>query len=88
MINTVSEDGYSCYKLEKGKTYYFGMGMGKSASKVVFQAEILADVVSIKQVKIDKSVAFYTPIDFIRINTEQIIKINTTSQNVGEEKEK
>lgn len=49
MINTVSEDGYSCYKLEKGKTYYFGMGMGKSASKVVFQAEILADVVSIKQ---------------------------------------
>lgn len=88
MINTVSEDGYSCYKLEKGKTYYFGMDMGKSASKVVFQAEILADVVSIKQVKIDKSVAFYTPIDFIRINTEQIIKINTTSQNVGEEKEK
>ena len=22
MISTVSEDGYSCYKLEKGKTYY------------------------------------------------------------------
>lgn len=88
MLEGISTGGYGAYKLEKGKTYYFGMGMGKSASKVVFQAEILADVVSIKQVKIDKSVAFYTPIDFIRINTEQIIKINITSQNVGEEKEK
>ena len=64
MLEGISTGGYGAYKLEKGKTYYFGMGMGKSASKVVFQAEILADVVSIKQVKIDKSVAFYTPIDF------------------------
>ena len=64
MLEGISTGGYGAYKLEKGKTYYFGMGMGKSASKVVFQAEILADVVSIKPVKIDKSVAFYTPIDF------------------------
>ena len=64
MLEDISTGGYGAYKLEKGKTYYFGMGMGKSASKVVFQAEMLADVVSIKPVKIDKSVAFYTPIDF------------------------
>lgn len=64
MLEDISTGGYGAYKLEKGKNYYFGMGMGKSASKVVFQAEMLADVVSIKPVKIDKSVAFYTPIDF------------------------
>ena len=85
MSNTVSEDGYSCYKLEKGKTYYFGMGMGKSASKVVFQAEILADVVSIKQVTIDKSVAFYTPIDF---QQDPYGTDNKNQYNVAEEKEK
>ena len=64
MLEGISTGGYGAYKLEKGKTYYFGMGGGPSALKVVFQAEILTDVVSIKQVKIDKSVAFYTPIDF------------------------
>lgn len=56
--------GYSCYKLKKGETYYFGNGAYQATPKVIFQAEMLADVVSIKPVKIDKSIVFYTPIDF------------------------
>ena len=81
MLEGISTGGYGAYKLKKGKTYYFGMGMGKSASKVVFQAEILADVVSIKQVKIDKSVAFYTPIDFYQ---DQYGTDNKNQYNVAE----
>lgn len=67
VINTVSDRGYSCYKLEKGKTYYLGCD---PASKVVFHAEILTDVVSIKPVKIDKSIVFYTPLDFYQDSYE------------------
>lgn len=63
MISDSTVRGYSCYKLEKGKTYYL-RGENERASKTVFHAEILADVVSIKAVKIDKSIVFYTPIDF------------------------
>lgn len=81
MLEDISTGGYGAYKLEKGKNYYFGMGMGKSASKVVFQAEMLADVVSIKQVKIDKSVAFYTPIDFYQ---DQYGTDNKNQYNVAE----
>ena len=73
--------GYGVYKLEKGKTYYLGMGQGESVSKVVFQAEMLADVVSIKSVKIDKSVAFYTPIDFYQ---DQYGTDNKNQYNVAE----
>lgn len=73
--------GYGVYKLEKGKTYYWGMGQGKSVSKVVFQAEMLADIVSIKLVKIDKSVAFYTPIDF---SQERYGTDNKNQYNVAE----
>ena len=60
-ISDISQEGYSCYNLEKGKTYYLGCDPG---SKFVFHAELLADVVSIKPTGIDKSIAFYTPIDF------------------------
>lgn len=81
MLEGISTGGYGAYKLEKGKTYYFGMGGGPSALKVVFQAEILADVVSIKQVKIDKSVAFYTPIDFYQ---DQYGTDNKNQYNVAE----
>ena len=81
MLGSIDIRGYSAYKLEKGKTYYFGMGMGQSASKVVFQAETLADVVSIKPVKIDKSVAFYTPIDFYQ---NQYGTDNKNQYNVAE----
>lgn len=64
ILNNIPDErqSYSCYKLEKGKTYYFGCN--EPCSKVIFQAEILADIISIKPVKIDKSVVFYTPIDF------------------------
>lgn len=80
-LKAIDIRGYSAYKLEKGKTYYFGMGSGQSASKVVFQAEMLANVVSIKPVKIDKSVAFYTPIDFYQ---EQYGTANKKQYNVAE----
>lgn len=80
-LEAIDIRGYSAYKLEKGKTYYFGRGMGPSVSKVVFQAEMLADVVSIKLVKIDKSVAFYTPIDFYQ---EQYETDNKNQYNVAE----
>lgn len=66
-INNISQGGYSCYKLEKGKTYYLGC---EPASKMVFHAEIFAEVVSIKPVEIDKSIVFYTPIDFYQDSYE------------------
>ena len=80
-LEAIDIRGYSAYKLERGKTYYFGMGMGPSVSKVVFQAEMLADVASIKLVKIDKSVVFYTPIDFYQ---EQYGTANKSQYNVAE----
>ena len=80
MISDNTLGGYSCYKLEKGKTYYL-RGENERASKTVFHAEILADVVSIKAVKIDKSIAFYTPIDFYQDMYETNDK---TKYNVAE----
>lgn len=81
MLEGIFTGGYNAYKLEKGKTYYFGMDENPFALKVVFQAEILTNVVSIKQVKIDKSVAFYTPIDFFQ---EQYGTDNKNQYNVAE----